>query len=250
MGPEDSDSKPFNQIGASFFMTPPLWGVRNTAPYLHDGRAATLLDSVLLHGGGDDAASVNAFKALSADDQSKIVEFMGSLGRQENLVANANQVDLTFFQFKQATSNERPHIPLGTHVPHGGYLIAARNATKAEFEAFYGRTLDTNVVYIDAATDGFTKFPAIIGGATYALLDPQGVIIDGPSVALPSGTILSRTSCDAPAGAAASWTSKPASAGNATPGTGPLSTGLDRICITEIADSSRQQFEYVEIFTE
>jgi mono/diheme cytochrome c family protein len=250
MGAVDCDSKNFNQIGACFFMTPPLWGIRNTAPYLHDGRAATLLDSVLLHGGGDDLNSVNAFKALSADDQSKIVEFMGSLGRHENLVANANQVDLTFFQFKQTTSNERPHIPLSTLVPHGGYLVVARNATKAEFEAFYGRTLGANVVYLDAATDGFTKFPSITGGATYTLLDVQDVLIDGPSIALPSGTILSRTSCDAPASAAASWTSKPASAANATPGTGPLSTGLDRICITEIADSKQQQFEYVEIFAE
>jgi hypothetical protein len=250
MGVEDCDSKNFNQIGACFFMTPPLWGIRGTAPYLHDGRAATLLDSVLLHGGGDDVASVNAFKALSADDQSKIVEFMGSLGRREDLVENANRVDLTFFQFKQTTSNERPHIPLSTLVPPGGYLVAARNATKAEFEAFYGRTLGANVVYIDAATDGFTKFPAITGGSAYVLMDPQDVIIDGPSIVLPSGTILSRTSCDAPAGAATSWIAKPASAGNATPGTGPLSTGLDRICITEIADSSRSQFEYVEIFAE
>jgi len=81
MGPSLADSKPFNQISASQFVTPPLWGIADSAPYLHDGRAATLLDSVLLHGEGDDTASVNAFKALTADDQSKIVEFMASLGR-------------------------------------------------------------------------------------------------------------------------------------------------------------------------
>jgi len=79
------DSKAFNQIGACFFMTPPLWGIRDTAPYLHDGRAATLLDSVLLHGGGDDAGSIAAFKALTADQQQEIVEFMQSLGRAEDL---------------------------------------------------------------------------------------------------------------------------------------------------------------------
>jgi hypothetical protein len=248
MGAEDCDSKNFNQIGACFFMTPPLWGIRGTAPYLHDGRAKTLLDSVLLHGGGDDVASVNAFKALSADDQSKIVEFMGSLGRQENIIPG--EVRLSFFQFNETTARESSSMPFSTLVPHGGFVVAARNATKAEFEAFYGRTLDTNVVYIDAATDGFTKFPVITGGSAYEFSDPQGVIIDGPSIALPSNTILSRTSCDAPAGAAASWTSKPASASNGTPGTGPLSTGQDRICITEIADSNRQQFEYVEIFVE
>ena len=81
MGTVDTDSKNFNQIPASFFITPPLWGIRDTAPYLHDGRAATLLDSILLHGGGDDTNSINAFKALSADNQSKLVEFLSSLGR-------------------------------------------------------------------------------------------------------------------------------------------------------------------------
>jgi cytochrome c peroxidase len=87
MGAVDCDSKNFNQIGACFFMTPPLWGIANTAPFLHDGRAKTLLDSILLHGGGDDVASVNAFKALTADDQQKIVEFLRTLGRAEDVGA-------------------------------------------------------------------------------------------------------------------------------------------------------------------
>jgi len=81
----DCDPKAFNQIGPCFFITPPLWGIRDTAPYLHDGRAATLLDSILLHGNGDDAASITAFKALTADQQQMIVEFMQSLGRTEDL---------------------------------------------------------------------------------------------------------------------------------------------------------------------
>lgn len=85
MGPSLADSKPFNQIAADTFVTPPLWGIRDSAPYLHDGRAATLLDSVLLHGEGDDTNSVNAFKALTADQQQQIVEFMESLGRVEDL---------------------------------------------------------------------------------------------------------------------------------------------------------------------
>jgi hypothetical protein len=84
MGPSLADSKNFNQIPADTFVTPPLWGIRDSAPYLHDGRAATLLDSVLLHGEGDDTNSVNAFKALTADDQKKVVEFMETLGRDED----------------------------------------------------------------------------------------------------------------------------------------------------------------------
>jgi mono/diheme cytochrome c family protein len=83
MGAVDCDSKAFNQIAACFFITPPLWGVGVTGPWLHDGRAATLQDSILLHGGGDDTNSVNAFKLLTADQQLQIVEFLQSLGRTE-----------------------------------------------------------------------------------------------------------------------------------------------------------------------
>jgi mono/diheme cytochrome c family protein len=79
------DSKPFNQIGANQFITPALWGLRDSAPYLHDGRAATIRDAIILHGDGDDTGSVNAFKALSADEQNKLIEFLNSLGRQEDL---------------------------------------------------------------------------------------------------------------------------------------------------------------------
>ena len=31
--------------------TPPLWGFRDSGPYLHDGRAQTLEEAVALHGG-------------------------------------------------------------------------------------------------------------------------------------------------------------------------------------------------------
>src|SRR6185369_13240950 len=31
--------------------TPPLWGVRDSGPYLHDGRAETLEQAIAFHGG-------------------------------------------------------------------------------------------------------------------------------------------------------------------------------------------------------
>lgn len=37
--------------------TPPLWGLRDSSPYLHDGRAATVADAVALHGGEGMAAA-------------------------------------------------------------------------------------------------------------------------------------------------------------------------------------------------
>ena len=37
--------------------TPPLWGVANSGPYLHDGRAETLDEAIRLHGGEAAATS-------------------------------------------------------------------------------------------------------------------------------------------------------------------------------------------------
>jgi subtilisin-like proprotein convertase family protein len=78
-----ADSKNFNQIAANQFITPPLWGVADTAPYLHDGRAATLADAILQHA-GDALAVRNAYAALTADQQLQIQEFLGRLGRNED----------------------------------------------------------------------------------------------------------------------------------------------------------------------
>jgi mono/diheme cytochrome c family protein len=85
MGPTLQDVKNFNQIAADTFVTPPLWGIADSAPYLHDGRAPDLREATIQHGEGNDAGSIAAFLALAADDQLKIIEFMESLGRVEDL---------------------------------------------------------------------------------------------------------------------------------------------------------------------
>jgi hypothetical protein len=240
-----ADSKAFNQIAANQFITPPLWGIATSAPYLHDGRASTLNDAILQHA-GDAQAVRNGYAALTADQQSQIQEFLGTLGRIEN--ASAQPVDLSGFTIEQTSSLIDATLPAGTLVPHGGYVIVARNATKASFQAFYGKTLGTNVVYFT----GGNRFPIINGSETFAVFDPQFVTVDGPSVAEASAgqRTLSRTNCGAVAGAAASWTSAITSPAGATPGTGPLSTGQNRICVTELADATNSAFEYVEIFVE
>jgi hypothetical protein len=67
-------------VPARLFMTRPLWGVGVTAPYLHDGRAATLQDAIAQHD-GDAAAVRDAFVALDADSQAQVVEFLQTLSR-------------------------------------------------------------------------------------------------------------------------------------------------------------------------
>lgn len=77
------------------FLTRPLWGVVDTGPWLHDGRATSLRDAILLHAGGecighnDDGTqqaieseanqAVARFTNLSATDQGAIIAFLETL---------------------------------------------------------------------------------------------------------------------------------------------------------------------------
>ena len=58
--------------------TPPLWGVRDSAPYLHDGRAETLAQAIAMHG-GESAASAQKFFALSDAERFQVISFLKSL---------------------------------------------------------------------------------------------------------------------------------------------------------------------------
>src|SRR5262245_21235483 len=58
--------------------TPPLWGVRLRAPFLHDGRASTLREAIELHA-GEALRSRNAYEQLSTDEKKAVVAFLGSL---------------------------------------------------------------------------------------------------------------------------------------------------------------------------
>jgi len=60
------------------FITARLWGVADTAPYLHDGRAHTLAEAILLHGG--EAQGVrDAYANLPDDAQQELIAFLLTL---------------------------------------------------------------------------------------------------------------------------------------------------------------------------
>ena len=58
--------------------TPPLWGVADSAPYLHDGRAATLEEAIRQHGGQGTKSAQN-FSDLSKAEQQQLLTFLQSL---------------------------------------------------------------------------------------------------------------------------------------------------------------------------
>jgi hypothetical protein len=66
---------------AQKFLTRPLWGVGDTAPYLHDGRARDLQEAIAMHSspGSEANAAVAAFRALSPADQQAVLAFLQSL---------------------------------------------------------------------------------------------------------------------------------------------------------------------------
>jgi CxxC motif-containing protein (DUF1111 family) len=62
--------------------TPPLWGVANSAPYLHDGRAATLDDAIRNHG-GEAASARKKYESLTSENRGRLLAFLQSVGYRE-----------------------------------------------------------------------------------------------------------------------------------------------------------------------
>ena len=62
--------------------TPPLWGVRDSGPYLHDGRADTLEQAIAFHGGQAAPATVKFFE-LKPEERQQVIAFLKSLTAPE-----------------------------------------------------------------------------------------------------------------------------------------------------------------------
>jgi CxxC motif-containing protein (DUF1111 family) len=71
----DSDG---GSTSPSEWRTPPLWGIADSGPYLHDGRAATLAQAIKLHA-GQAAASATRFTGLSDVQQEELIAFLNTL---------------------------------------------------------------------------------------------------------------------------------------------------------------------------
>ncbi|HRI11032.1 MAG TPA: di-heme oxidoredictase family protein, partial [Nannocystaceae bacterium] len=60
------------------FRTAPLWGLGATAPYMHDGAAATIADAILAHD-GEAAASRDGYEGLVEADRALLLDFLAGL---------------------------------------------------------------------------------------------------------------------------------------------------------------------------
>lgn len=80
----DPHDEPGTSIAPSVFLTRPLWGLAESAPYLHDGRAATIPEAIVAHGGEADA-SREAFETLTPTAQADLHIYLLSLTRAPRL---------------------------------------------------------------------------------------------------------------------------------------------------------------------
>ena len=84
MGDGLADQIPIGLASPREWRTPPLWGlglmkqVVGHTRYLHDGRARSLEEAILWHG-GEAAESRNAFKSLTKNERDALLAFVGDL---------------------------------------------------------------------------------------------------------------------------------------------------------------------------
>jgi CxxC motif-containing protein (DUF1111 family) len=70
--------KPTGPANRFEWRTPPLWGVRDSGPYLHDGRAATLDQAIAFHN-GEAAATAQRYFGLKPEERQQVQAFLKSL---------------------------------------------------------------------------------------------------------------------------------------------------------------------------
>ncbi len=84
MGPELADGRPDYAADGNEWRTPPLWGIGLSAVVnghtnlLHDGRARSIEEAILWHGGEAEAAR-EMFKTMTHNDRAALVAFVLSL---------------------------------------------------------------------------------------------------------------------------------------------------------------------------
>lgn len=84
MGDGLADGQPEGRATGREWRTAPLWGVglaqrvSDRAGFLHDGRARSLLEAILWHGGEAQAAQSHV-RALTAEDRAALIKFLESL---------------------------------------------------------------------------------------------------------------------------------------------------------------------------
>jgi hypothetical protein len=85
MGPENAATHVQRGVAVAQYLTPRLWGIADSAPYLHDGRAPSFDYAIAGHG-GEGAAARAAFAALEPHDKGALRVYLMSLRRASRVI--------------------------------------------------------------------------------------------------------------------------------------------------------------------
>jgi beta-lactamase superfamily II metal-dependent hydrolase len=158
-------------------------------------------------------------------------------------------IDMSNYKITQATSTLNYFLPAGTSIPSKGYVVVARNATKAQFESFWGVTLGANVVFINSGD----AMPQINGDENYTLYNAGGTKVDGRTINQPAaaGESIRRLNGCGSSTKASSWVRGASSTGN--PGSGAPAPCNKGIYISEFSDAvgtGNFIYEFIEFFND
>lgn len=80
-------------IPPPLFVTRVLWGVADSGPWMHDGRARTLREAILLHRSPGSEANevIDVFSALPPSDQQAVIDFLLTLRLPVDIGITANE---------------------------------------------------------------------------------------------------------------------------------------------------------------
>lgn len=195
------------------------------------------------------AASANGAHLLAA----KAYDAAGNAGTSpavnvtvNNVVTPPNGIDISNYRLTQANATLNYTIPAGTVIPSKGYVIVARNASKTQFESFWGVTLASNVVYVNSA-DGM---PQVNGDENYTLYNAAGTKLDGRTISMASagGESIRRLNGCGSSSKASSWTRGASSTGN--PGSGAPAPCNKGVYLSEFSDAlgtGNFVYEFIEL---
>ncbi|MHB8998847.1 MAG: Ig-like domain-containing protein [Thermoanaerobaculia bacterium] len=215
----------------AFLLNGALQSTDTTAPYAWSWNTASVADGSY------------TLEARATDVNGNAATSTAVAVNVDNIVVTGT--DISGWRVTQSNASLTWYVPAGTVIPSSGYVVIARNATKAAFETFWGVTLGTNVVFINAAD----AMPQINGSESYSIYN-GATRVDGATIAMASsgGESIQRTKPCTGANKAAAWSRL--SASSATPGHGAPAPCGKGVFISEFSDAlgtGNFVYEFVEL---
>lgn len=155
-------------------------------------------------------------------------------------------LDLGGFTVHQAGSTCAFELPAPLEIDHGTTVIIARDATRAEFETFWGVELPASSVFINSGD----TCPLLNGDESFTLTDSSGTVADGPTPLIFEHENMRRLKGALPGGEVASWNFGDVDVVGANPGVSPADPDANIVYLSEISDvrgTGNFVFEFVEI---